>query len=85
MENNKNISVTPFGEEFKIPQKEDYQSEFERIEALAKQAKKEGKEIVVVMGLGFVGVVMAAIVADTEENGKPSKLVIGCQRPLMCS
>jgi UDP-N-acetyl-D-glucosamine dehydrogenase len=44
----------------------------------------EGKEIVVVMGVGFVGAVMAAIVADTVDKkptGKPSKFVIGCQRP----
>ena len=34
------------------------------------------------MGVGFVGAVMAAIVADTtDEKGKPSKFVIGCQRP----
>ena len=46
------------------------------------QARKEGKEIVVVMGVGFVGAVMAAIIADTkDENGNYSKFVIGCQRP----
>ena len=34
------------------------------------------------MGLGFVGAVMAAIVADsTDEEGRPAKFVIGCQRP----
>jgi nucleotide sugar dehydrogenase len=34
------------------------------------------------MGVGFVGAVMAAIVADTtDENGKSTKFVIGCQRP----
>ena len=39
-------------------------------------------EIVVVMGVGFVGAVMAAIVTDTaDEKGKPSKFVIGMQRP----
>jgi len=39
--------------------------------------------VVVVMGVGFVGAVMAAIIADTtdKETGQPSKLVIGCQRP----
>ncbi len=42
----------------------------------------KGREIVVVMGVGFVGAVMAAIVADTvEKNGQPSKFVIGMQRP----
>ena len=34
------------------------------------------------MGLGFVGAVMAAIVADTKDKkGKNNKFVIGCQRP----
>ena len=35
------------------------------------------------MGVGFVGAVMAAIVADTTDKpgGRPTKLVIGCQRP----
>jgi len=75
-------SASPLGEKFAIPKQEDFQSEFEKIEKLAKQAKSEGKEIVVVMGVGFVGAVMAAIVADTEdENGNPTKFVIGSQRP----
>lgn len=33
------------------------------------------------MGLGFVGAVMAAVVADSTENGKALKFVIGVQRP----
>jgi nucleotide sugar dehydrogenase len=35
------------------------------------------------MGLGFVGAVMAGVVADTvdKKTGKPSKFVIGMQRP----
>ncbi|MDP8236699.1 MAG: nucleotide sugar dehydrogenase, partial [Candidatus Erginobacter occultus] len=44
--------------------------------------RTEGKEVVVVMGVGFVGAVMAAIVADArDESGEHSKFVIGCQRP----
>ena len=76
-------SESPSGEQFEIPGKEEYAAEFERVEALAGAARSEGKEIVVVMGVGFVGAVMAAIVADTvdEQTGKPSKFVIGCQRP----
>ncbi|MDO5575484.1 MAG: hypothetical protein Q4F84_00270, partial [Fibrobacter sp.] len=75
-------SVSPSGEKFPIPEQCDYQVEFERIEKLASAAKSEGKEIVVVMGVGFVGAVMAAIIADTcDENGNHSKFVIGCQRP----
>jgi len=39
--------------------------------------------MVVVMGLGFVGAVMAAIIADTvdKKSGHSTKFVIGCQRP----
>ena len=76
-------SVSPEGEKFAIPSQDQYETEFGRIEALVGQARDEGKEIVVVMGVGFVGAVMAAIVADTVDkaSGKPSKFVIGCQRP----
>ncbi len=76
------FAVSPEGEKFPLPLKKDYDAEFKRVEKLAKQARKEGKEVVVVMGLGFVGVVMAAIVADTKDKkGKYSKFVIGYQRP----
>lgn len=75
-------SVSPAGERFAIPTREEYAAEARRLEALVNQARNEGKEIVVVMGLGFVGAVMAAIVADTRNSeGKHSKFVIGCQRP----
>lgn len=76
-------SVSPAGEKFPIPSKDEYAGEFEQVRALAEAARAEGKEIVVVMGVGFVGAVMAAIIADTvdKKTGKPSKFVIGCQRP----
>ena len=75
-------SLSPAGESFALPAKADYTDELKRIEELVRQARSEMKEIVVVMGLGFVGAVMAAIVADTKnKNGKNSKFVIGCQRP----
>ena len=76
-------SLSPTGEKFPIPQEADYAAEYKRIESLIKQARSEGKEIVVVMGVGFVGAVMAAIIADTTDTktGAPSKFVIGCQRP----
>jgi len=75
-------SVSPAGEKFEIPGKEEFAAEMTRLEGLVDAARKDGQEIVVVMGVGFVGAVMAAIVADTvDEKGKPSKFVIGCQRP----
>jgi UDP-N-acetyl-D-glucosamine dehydrogenase len=77
------FSVSPSGEKFPIPELTDYAAEMARLEGLAKKARSEGKEIVVVMGVGFVGAVMAAIIADTvdKKTGTPSKFVIGCQRP----
>jgi len=77
------FSVSPTGEKFPIPTREEYAAEFERVKALVESARAEGKEIVVVMGVGFVGAVMAAIIADTvdKKTGKSSKFVIGCQRP----
>jgi nucleotide sugar dehydrogenase len=77
-----NYSVSPAGEKFPLPGPEDDAREFARVQALAAKAREEGKEIVVVMGVGFVGAVMAAIVADSVgPDGKPGKFVIGCQRP----
>jgi UDP-N-acetyl-D-glucosamine dehydrogenase len=76
-------SISPAGEKFPIPSRDEYPTEFKRVESLVAAARQDGKEIVVVMGVGFVGAVMAAIVADTvdKQTGKPSKFVIGCQRP----
>lgn len=75
-------SISPAGEKFELPNKHQYAAEFKRVEKLVNQALKEGKEIVVVMGVGFVGAVMASIVANTKDkNGHNSKFVIGCQRP----
>ena len=75
-------SVNPAGERFPLPEQHEYGPEFARLEKLAQAARAEGKEVVVVMGVGFVGAVMAAIVADTtDDKGKSGKFVIGCQRP----
>ncbi|MHC4546535.1 MAG: nucleotide sugar dehydrogenase [Planctomycetota bacterium] len=76
-------SISPAGEKFPIPKQDEYAAEFKRIESLVEAARKEDKEIVVVMGVGFVGAVMAAIIADSVDRkaGKPNKFVIGCQRP----
>jgi UDP-N-acetyl-D-glucosamine dehydrogenase len=72
----------PDGERFPLPTDGDYQREFQRLEDLAALNRKEGREIVVVVGLGFVGAVMAAVIADsTDRDGTPRKFVIGMQRP----
>jgi len=75
-------SQSPANEKFLIPKPEEYEAEYQRLKKLVNQAREAGMEIVVVMGVGFVGAVMAAIVADTKnKNGENSKFVIGCQRP----
>ena len=76
------VSTSPQGESFSLPEAGDYSAEYERVKALADAARGRGQEVVVVMGVGFVGAVMAAIVADcTGSDGQPNKFVIGCQRP----
>ncbi len=76
-------SVSPSGEKFKLPDEQDYRKEYQRLEEVANQHRSRGEEIVVVMGLGFVGAVMAGVVADSVDKGtgKPGKFVIGMQRP----
>jgi nucleotide sugar dehydrogenase len=76
-------SICPVGEAFELPRKEDYEKEFKRLQKIVKSQKLMGREIVVVMGVGFVGAVMAGVVADAVDpaSGKPTKFVIGMQRP----
>ncbi|NLD35557.1 MAG: nucleotide sugar dehydrogenase [Desulfatiglans sp.] len=76
-------SISPEGEKFKIPSDEDYKKEYDKLVKIAEEQKKQGREIVVVMGLGFVGAVMAGVVADSvdKKTGEPKKFVIGMQRP----
>jgi nucleotide sugar dehydrogenase len=79
---NSTYSFSPTGEKFQLPNREDYSTEFERLKELVDSQHSLGREIVVVMGLGFVGAVMAAVVADAEDGkGNPTKFVIGMQRP----
>jgi UDP-N-acetyl-D-glucosamine dehydrogenase len=78
-----NFSISPEGEKFKLPDEQDYRKEYTKLQKLAKKHKAEGRDVVVVMGLGFVGAVMAGVVADSvdKKTGKPNKFVIGMQRP----
>lgn len=76
-------SVSPDGKRFPLPNEKDYAAEFVRLQQLVLEKRKGGHEIVVVMGLGFVGAVMAAVVADSVDSNtaRPGKFVIGMQRP----
>ena len=76
------VSVSPDGVEYPLPIEEDYHREYSRIQSLVTTARQDGREIVVVMGVGFVGAVMAAIIADSvDKAGKSKKFVVGMQRP----
>ncbi len=77
------VSISPDGQEFALPNEADYAAEYQRLEKIVAEQRAKGREIVVVVGVGFVGAVMAAVVADTvdKKTGKPSKFVIGMQRP----
>jgi nucleotide sugar dehydrogenase len=75
-------SISPSGEKFMLPQPADYAAEIAGLRTLAAAERAAGREIVVVMGLGFVGAVMAAVIADsTDGEGRSRKVVFGMQRP----
>lgn len=76
-------SFSPSGESFSLPTENEYQAENARLKTEVNQQRALGREIVVVMGVGFVGAVMAGVVADSTQSatGEPSKFVIGMQRP----
>ncbi len=76
-------SICPSGEKFPLPKDDDYAGEFKKIQKLVEKQRLKNREIVVVMGVGFVGSVMAGVVADSvdPESGQPTKFVIGMQRP----
>ncbi len=77
------VSIAPTGESFALPHENDYADEFKRLQALAHRHREAGREIVVVMGVGFVGAVMAGVVADATLDGSDRSpyFVIGMQRP----
>ena len=75
-------STSPTGETFLMPETRDTSKEMTRLEEIVSCRRKAGDEIVVVVGLGFVGVVMAAVIADAPNaDGRPHKFVLGLQRP----
>jgi len=78
-----NVSICPAGETFPLPTEKDYNEEFKKLQKIVTEQRLMGREIVVVMGVGFVGAVMAAVIADStdKKTRKPNKFVIGMQRP----
>ncbi|GMV96559.1 MAG: NDP-sugar dehydrogenase [Phycisphaerae bacterium] len=76
-------SISPEGDRYPLPTPDQYPPEFERLKKITDRQRAEGREIVVVVGVGFVGAVMAAVVADSRDKatGRHNKFVIGYQRP----
>jgi nucleotide sugar dehydrogenase len=80
---NAETSVSPSGEVFRLPDPADYEKELARLKTLVAGQRKKGREIVVVMGLGFVGAVMAGVVADSVQKG-PVGMGIGGHDTASC-
>ncbi len=76
-------STCPAGEVFPIPKQSEHEEEIARLAKILAEQRAMGRQIVVVMGVGFVGAVMAGVVADSvdKKTGRSSKFVIGMQRP----
>ena len=53
---------------------------FEEVASRAERARQEGSEVVVVLGLGFVGTAVAANLARTRTGGRRTFFVIGLDR-----
>ncbi len=72
-------SISPNGEKFQLPLESEFTMEFNRLKELADTARSEGKEVVVVMGIGFVGSVMAGILGVPEGGDwNTSQFVMCC-------
>ena len=62
-------STAPTGEQFPLPTPQDEAGEILRVQALIADHRALNHEIVVVMGLGFAGSVMAGVIADSVRKG----------------
>jgi nucleotide sugar dehydrogenase len=79
------ISVSPDNTIFNIPDEQETLKEISKIKKIIRREQQKGKKIVVVQGLGFVGAVMAAVIADCEKGGSIPYFVIGVDLPIPAS
>ena len=76
------VSNAPDGREYPLPTEADNAKERELLKKITEEQRAMGRKIVAVQGLGFVGCVMASVVADaTDKDGNPIYYVHGHQRP----
>ncbi|MDD2331556.1 MAG: nucleotide sugar dehydrogenase [Candidatus Cloacimonetes bacterium] len=77
-----NISLAPDGTKYPLPTDAEAIEERKILKSITEEQRKKGRKIVAVQGLGFVGCVMATVVADAvDEKGEPIYYVHGHQRP----
>ncbi|MGA1822561.1 MAG: nucleotide sugar dehydrogenase [Thermoplasmatota archaeon] len=69
----------------RVPGSDETEEEIRRIIKICKTAKENGREIVAVQGLGFVGAINSAVIADVEKDGDPPYMVIGVDLPTIDS
>ncbi|MCD4652072.1 MAG: nucleotide sugar dehydrogenase [Candidatus Cloacimonetes bacterium] len=74
-------SLAPDGTKYYMPDEEKTKHENKILDEITSEQRTLGRKIVAVQGLGFVGCVMAVVVADaTDEKGNPYYYVHGHQR-----
>jgi UDP-N-acetyl-D-glucosamine dehydrogenase len=80
--NKGNLSTAPNGQSYQIPSGLEVQKESDDLVKRVAHHRKQGQQIVVVQGLGFVGSAVAAVIADAKDSsGKPIYFVIGIDLP----
>lgn len=74
-------SISPDGLEFALPSNRESRAEEENIKKIVKDQNEQGKKIVVVQGLGFVGAVNAAVISNCEVDSEHPYFVLGVDLP----
>jgi nucleotide sugar dehydrogenase len=74
-------SVGPSGKRFVLPSKKESKAHMDSLKREVKRNREKGRKIVVVQGLGFVGAINAAVIADTKKGKENPFFVIGVDRP----
>ncbi|MCK4244733.1 MAG: nucleotide sugar dehydrogenase [Candidatus Omnitrophica bacterium] len=76
------VSISPEGVKYALPDEKAGKEEIKILDEITAEQTQLGRKVVAIQGLGFVGAVMAEVVADsTDSQGKPIYFVHGVQRP----
>ena len=75
-------SVAPDGQRYLLPTTIERDAQFEDVRERSADARLDGRSVVCVQGLGFVGMAVAAVLAAArDEAGDPRFFVVGVDRP----